>query len=428
MGQIPATYLIERLRLKIVEALVKHGLEHITVVLFDTHGESVGRGAHPGSLTARLSYLSPPQARRAFADRGIATQEESAFQGGDGYLLFATPELALATIARIAEHAFPMALPSGDPIYDEVDFTADFFASARTAMQELVEDPGYAALLGAFGPALLDPTGSRPSARQSDGMGGPVSIRHPRELRAIPNNAILQQLGWMANTLHGLGTGAARNPPVFAELREQSERFSRALDLAGHALAHSDLDVLRAVVATLDPGMWLDRAGQARIAGRREQLVSVARALERAGLGAPVYAMFRRIQADHVALRANWPDAPVMSARHAVLHALRLALVHRIWLLETAIPDFSPRFGVTRIALEQRILRLDIAEAMKLLAQIFPAAPDPAADRDYAEPRGPRAHSAYAREHSDIFIPMQKLFDLVREIGTAITHEVGAFG
>ncbi len=428
VGQIPATYLIERLRLKIVEALVKHGLEHITVVLFDTHGESVGRGAHPGSLTARLSYLSPPQARRAFADRGIATQEESAFQGGDGYLLFATPELALATIARIAEHAFPMALPSGDPIYDEVDFTADFFASARTAMQELVEDPGYAALLGAFGPALLDPTGSRPSARQSDGMGGPVSIRHPRELRAIPNNAILQQLGWMANTLHGLGTGAARNPPVFAELREQSERFSRALDLAGHALAHSDLDVLRAVVATLDPGMWLDRAGQARIAGRREQLVSVARALERAGLGAPVYAMFRRIQADHVALRANWPDAPVMSARHAVLHALRLALVHRIWLLETAIPDFSPRFGVTRIALEQRILRLDIAEAMKLLAQIFPAAPDPAADRDYAEPRGPRAHSAYAREHSDIFIPMQKLFDLVREIGTAITHEVGAFG
>jgi phosphoenolpyruvate carboxylase len=111
-----------------------------------------------------------------------------------------------------------------------------------------------------------------------------------------------------------------------------------------------------------------------------------------------------------------------------VLHALRLALVHRIWLLETAIPDFSPRFGVTRIALEQRILRLDIAEAMQLLAQIFPAAPDPAADRDYAEPRGPRSETAYAREHSEIFIPIKRLFDLVREIGTAITHEVGAFG
>jgi phosphoenolpyruvate carboxylase len=259
-------------------------------------------------------------------------------------------------------------------------------------------------------------------------MGGPATIRHPRELRAIPNNAILQQLGWMANTLQGLGTGAARNPPAFAELCEASPRFRLALDLAGHALAQSDLEVLRAITATLDPGTWLDRAGHARIAGRREQLVSVARALERLGLGAEVQAMFRRVQADHVSLRAHWPDAPVMAVRTAVLHALRLALVHRIWLLATMIPDFSPRFGVTRQALEARILRLDIPQALSLLAEVFPAAPDPAADRDYAEPQGPRIGTAYAREHVEIFTPMQRLFDLIREIGTGITHEVGAFG
>ncbi len=428
VGQLAASYLIERLRLKVVDALVRHGLEHVEVVLFDTHGESVGRGAHPGSLVERLAYLSPPQSRAAFSAAGIAAREESAFQGGDGYLFFATPELALATVARIAGHAFPQTADSADPIYDEPDFAADFFGTARASMQDLVEDPGYAALLGAFGPALLYPTGSRPAARQADGMGGPASIRHPRELRAIPNNAILQQLGWMANTLQGLGTGAARNPPAFAEMRAASPRFRRALDLAGHALAHSDLEVLRAVVATLDPGTWLDRAGHARLAGRREQLVSVARGLERLGLGAPVQAMFRRIQADHVALQALWPDAPVMGVRAAVLHALRLALVHRIWLLETAIPDFSPRFGVTRAALEARILRLDIPQAIALLSEVFPAAPDPAVDRDYGEPRGPRTEAAYAREHAEIFDPMLRLFALVREIGTAITHEVGAFG
>jgi phosphoenolpyruvate carboxylase len=428
VGQLAASYLIERLRLKIVDALVRHGLEHIEVVLFDTHGESVGRGAHPRSMLDRLAYLSPPLSQAAFAGRHIATREESAFQGGDGYLFFATPELALATVARIAEHVFPAGVPPADPIYEEADFAADFFGTARASMQELVEDPGYAALLGAFGPALLDPTGSRPAARQMDGMGGPATIRHPRELRAIPNNAILQQLGWMANTLQGLGTGAARNPPAFAELCEASPRFRLALDLAGHALAQSDLEVLRAITATLDPGTWLDRAGHARIAGRREQLVSVARALERLGLGAEVQAMFRRVQADHVSLRAHWPDAPVMAVRTAVLHALRLALVHRIWLLATMIPDFSPRFGVTRQALEARILRLDIPQALSLLAEVFPAAPDPAADRDYAEPQGPRIGTAYAREHVEIFTPMQRLFDLIREIGTGITHEVGAFG
>jgi phosphoenolpyruvate carboxylase len=36
--------------------------------------------------------------------------------------------------------------------------------------------------------------------------------------------------------------------------------------------------------------------------------------------------------------------------------------------------------------------------------------------------------SSYAREHSEIFAPMRAHFDLVREIATAITHEVGAFG
>ncbi len=28
-------------------------------MIFDTHGESVGRGAHPGSLADRLAYLDP---------------------------------------------------------------------------------------------------------------------------------------------------------------------------------------------------------------------------------------------------------------------------------------------------------------------------------------------------------------------------------
>ena len=111
-----------------------------------------------------------------------------------------------------------------------------------------------------------------------------------------------------------------------------------------------------------------------------------------------------------------------------LLHALRLALIHRIWLLATEIPDFSPRHGVTRPALEAAILRLDIEPALKLLAEIFPAAPDAAADRDYGEPRAPRATAAYAREHDEIFAPMRRLFAMVREIATAVTHEVGAFG
>ena len=429
VGQLAASYLIERLRLKIADTLARFGVSGVEVVLFDTHGESVGRGGHPGSLNDRLKYLSPTASRQAMNKAGLAVREESAFQGGDGYLLFGTPDLALATVARIAEHTFhPAAGPIEDPVYADPDFVADFFATVQAGMTQLVEDQGYAALLGAFGPALIDPTGSRPAARQSDGVAAAARIRHPRELRAIPNNAILQQIGWCANTVQGLGAAAARHPETFTEMLAGSRRFHRALDLAAHALAHSDLDVLRAVISTLDPRSWLDRAANTRRPGRRTALVAVARALERLDVWAVVQSMFRRIQADHLALRVAWPEAPRMPAREVLLHALRLALIQKIWLLATETPDFSPRHNVTRAMLDAAFLRLDVERALALLGEIFPASPDPAVEADYAEPRAPRATEAYRREHEEIFDPIRRLFALVREIATAITHEVGAFG
>ena len=429
VGQLAASYLIERLRLKIGQTLAHHGISDVEVLLFDTHGESIGRGAHPGSLADRLKYLSPTASRQALNRAGLRVREESAFQGGDGYLLFGTPELALATITRIAEQTYhPAAGPIEDPVYANPDFAADFFGTVRASMQGLIDDAGYAALLGAFGPALLDRTGSRPSAREADGMVRAARIRHPRELRAIPNNAILQQLGWCANTLQGIGAAAARHPELFTELRQNSRRFRRAMDLATHALAHSDIDVLRAVVATLDPGTWLDRAAHARDTEGHAAMVAVARALERLDIWASAQSMFRRVHADHIALRDVWPEAPAMATREVLLHALRLALIHRIWLLSTQISDFSPRHGVTRQVLEAAILRLEIEPALEVLAQIFPAAPDQAMEFDYAEPTAPRGVAAYEREHAEIFAPMQALFRLVREIATAITHEVGAFG
>jgi phosphoenolpyruvate carboxylase len=138
--------------------------------------------------------------------------------------------------------------------------------------------------------------------------------------------------------------------------------------------------------------------------------------------------MFRRVQADHLALQAAWPDRPRMAKREVLLHALRLALIQRIWLLATQIPDFSPRHGVTRQGLEAALLRLDVPNALRLLGETFPTAPDASAEHDYGEPSGPRSVGSYIREHIEIFAPMQELFEIVREVATAVTHEIGAFG
>ncbi|MCQ8241371.1 phosphoenolpyruvate carboxylase [Rhizosaccharibacter radicis] len=428
VGQLAATYLIERLRLKVADILKRRGLTDIEVILFDTHGESIGRGAHPFSLADRLDYLSPPQSRRAFAEAGIMCREESAFQGGDGYLLFGTSALADATIGTIAEHVFAPVVAEGDPIYDEPDFSADFFSTIALGMSGLVEDPGYAALLGAFGPALIDRTGSRPASRQSDSTGAAARIRHPRELRAIPNNAILQQLGWCANTIQGLGLAAARHPETFEAFLGKSPRFRRALDFAAHALAHSDRDVLRALVLTLDPGVWQDRAAHENDPGRRDALVALVSGLERLDLWANTQSMFRRIQADHLALRVAWPDAPRMRLEEVVLHALRIALIERIWLLSTRIPYFSPRHGFTREALDDLVLRLEIPDVLVHLREVFPHEEDEGTQLDFREPHGPRTDTAYTREKQQIFEPMERLFALLREISIAVMHDVGAFG
>ncbi|MCR0984567.1 phosphoenolpyruvate carboxylase [Roseomonas populi] len=428
VGQPAASHLIERLKLRVAGLLERHGLSDLEVVMFDTHGEGLGRGGHPDGLAARFEYLDPPAVRSALAAARIPLRLETSFQGGDGYQLFGTPALAHATVARIAEHAFaaPPAEVS-DPVYVEAGFAADLFAGMRGAMAALVEDPGYAGLLGGFGPALLDRTGSRPAARQSD-TGGPATIRHPRELRAIPNNAVLQQLGFLANLTQGLGAGASREPEGFAELVRKSPRFAGAMAFARAGLSLSDPDVLRAYVATLDPGMWLDRAANARRPANAAVLTAVAAALEDFGLGDPVRRTFRRLLADDTALRGAWPtEAPLMSDRLFAVHAVRLLLIHRIWMRAVNMPEFSPRHGVTRDGLLRRLLRLDVEEAAKLLDEVFPAHEPPSAALDYGEPPAPR-HGGYGREHAELMEPLREMFAMVREATAVVSLECGAFG
>jgi phosphoenolpyruvate carboxylase len=446
VGQLAASFWIERLRLRITELMVQNDLTGIELAIFDTHGESIGRGAHPTSLRDRLAYLAPEDARRRNRAAGIRVRLESSFQGSDGYLMFGSGALAKATVERVAEHVFALdvadedafadyvlsdagagADETDDPIYAETDFAAEFFTVVRQDMESLVDDRGYAALLGTFGPSLLDRTGSRPVARQTDG-GGPAMITHPRQMRAIPNNAILHQLGYLANSLHGLGRAAGRAPDLFRDMRRDSVRFSRAFRLVQRAASVSDLDVLRAYVDTLDPAIWLERARRTQRDTRRDELVVIATALDRLRLAPDLRRLFGRFTCDWLSLQAAAPDLGTMSVRLTLLHAIRLALIHRIWFLAVHIPGFRPQAGVTREQLIERFLRLDIDGCLTLLEEIFPITPDPTLGLNFGEPAGPRDVGTYTTEHTELFEPIRRCFARVRELSGMIQHEVGAFG
>ncbi|MBS1066996.1 phosphoenolpyruvate carboxylase [Gluconobacter cerinus] len=427
VGQLAATNLVERLRMRTLDLLKEHDLEDVALTLFDTHGESIGRGAHPFSLRQRLDYFSPARTRIAFQNAGVGCRVETAFQGGDGYTLFGTGSIAASTIATLAEHVAHVPTSVNDPVYERPDFAADFFSTIALDMGALVNDPGYAALLSAFGPSLIDKTGSRPSARQSD-AATVTRITHPSQLRAIPNNAILQQLGWWANVLHGLGSAAQRHPETFEQFVTSSPRFREAMDFARQALAHSDLEVLRATIRQLDPGTWLDRASKAQDEEERQNFLTISHGLEVLRFWTSAPAMFRRIQTDHIALRAAWPDAPHMEPREKLLHAIRFALIDRLWVLSTRIPYFGPRNSLTRDSITNLILCLDIPRSLHLLDDLFPVSGPSVANLDFGEPGDAGEESGFAREHREIFQPLERSFNLLREIGVAIMHTNRAFG
>jgi len=433
IGQMAATFRIEGLRLRIAKLLEHHGLSHLDVILFNTHGDSIGRGGHPITLADRLRYAAPPKSRAEFEQRGHRVKEEISFQGGDGYLPFLTRVGATASMREILAFAFDVSDESGsDPIYAAPDYAAEFFATVQQEFSSLVDDPDYAALLGMFGSNLLYRTGSRAVAREAEEWGVPSKIEHPSQLRAIPNNAILQQLGYLATALHGVGRAASKDPEMFNLMRARSPRFRRAMQMVAAALDRSDLHVLRAYASTISPAMWLNGAARSRRPARVRALRELARITGDLERYDRLARLMRRLQADHLWLAEEMEaSANASRQRLTLLHGIRVAVIQRICLLATEIPIFRPRLGVTRDDIIARILELEVPNAVERLRMIFPHQERSQTARDdFGEKSEYRTEPSlsYAVEDDSLFNPMLKLYEMARRIGTAITYEIGAVG
>jgi phosphoenolpyruvate carboxylase len=428
IGQMAATFRIERLRLRLAELMQREGLADLEIVLFNTHGESMGRGGHPGSLQDRLAYVAPAQSRHEFAKRGIKVREEDSFQGGDGYLPFFTLPAARATVRGLLAFAFAEIAETDDPIYVRPDYASDFFATVQQGFGALAQDRDYATLLSLFGIRVLNKTGSRPEQRQSEGSATVRTFAHVSELRAIPNNAILQGLGDLANTTFGVARAAAKDPETFAAMMQGSARFRRALELARTAALLGDLPATRAYAATVNPSLWLDRRAGAPVAEAPllETLTSLA---ERAGLTGGLSRTLRKLRAEP-AFPLSLEDAPRRD-RMRLLHALRIALIQAVALLAARLPPFTPFQGITLEDVQGQLLRLEVKSAVETLKARFPAHQDQRiAAGDFSEipTYDPGETEGYAREHAALFDPLLRLHALILQTTTALDHEIGACG
>lgn len=445
MGQSAAAVAIEKIRLAMAQVMRRHDLTDLELTIFDTHGESIGRGAHPSSFADRLRYYDTPESRRRFAPAGLALRQETSFQGGDGYLYFLTSRSALAVTTRIVEHCLGEQQETDDPFYVQSDYVDEFFAAVQSFNREVIDDPSYAAFLGAYGINMLFPTGSRALRRQHDGAGPRLALEHPSQLRAIPHNSILQQLGTLANTIGGVGQAVAKDPERFQTLYHESPRFRRLMSMVEHAFKFTDLDVVKAYADLFDPEPWLRQAAAAKEQSEQEELRAVADYLEHIDLHDRLARIHRVFHRDYMDLaralrehRRQTRDAglqPIAVAPETrdnlhMLHALRLALMQRLMRLATRVPDFSDRHSTTHDTLIVRLMHLEVEPALQLLSEIFPVTEESGPELDFGEPATYQSAGgqSYLAEHVTIFRPIAADFELIRLISSGIVYHVGAVG
>lgn len=444
IGQVPACGSIERLKERIVRRLGEMGLPGVDLLFFDTHGESVGRGGHPDGFTARMDYIAPPALRRLAAEYGVRMVQESSYQGGDGYLPFLHPDMALASLTRVMTHWIAPHDPAHpDPYYDERDAITEFLTMVKQFQAALIDDPDYGALLSVFGPALMRPAGSRATKRQYEGPGSQTRLWDARAFRAIPHNAILAQMGALVNATCGLGTAISEDPALFRRMMGNSKRFQSlaAIPLRGRIL--SDPGILQAYILTLDPGLWLARQESCACSdsGQADRHAAVAAHLETHSPFVGLHRIFRIIQADFnalaPALNQARPNSEEIEAQDketqtnlAILHAIRIALIQRIFAMAMDIPDYSRMHDIPREDLIQHVFRLDIPMVMCELDEIFPLQPRKEIRVDYGEPSewSGEGKESYALEHARTFQPIARMYEMILNTSAGIIQNIGFVG
>ena len=438
IGQIPASLAVERTRIKLSELLVKRGLGDVELVIFDTHGESIGRGSHPLSFSDRLDYTYPPACKIAFKNAGIRVKQEVSFQGGDGYIYFSNPDLAFSTLCRLLEHKLchkPYGIDeeaTSDLFYKNNSYSLDFFLSVKGFNERLMDNPDYAVTLDLFGLNLLYPTGSRNMKRQN-ASGGQVHLEHPSQVRAIPHNAILQQLGYFSNTISGLGEAITKDQDGFDEMLDKSDRFRRLISMAVYARHLSDLDRLHGYISIFDPTIWMRRLTVEGNPERVEQMQNLTTILRKASKHEKLNRVYQIFLDDTVYLdkalfqmkaKIFLPEyAKDSSPDIAILHGVRIALIHEIFLLISRMPRFtSPTRSADDVIDE--LLHLNIKHGVDTLRLEFPISESTYDPSVFGETATYRMDSdqGYEREHRELFDPIENLYEEVCNVGTAITH------
>nr|WP_255406090.1 phosphoenolpyruvate carboxylase [Novosphingobium sp. CF614] len=439
VGQIPAALAIERLQGRLAETMAANGLVDVAALIFNTGGESMGRGCHPSSIDDRFDWQLSPWTRRRFLRAGIRLEPEVSFQGGDGYLWFGSDELALATLTRMAEKPLWGADTKAptDIFYRRTDLSLDFYRAIRRIQHAHLESATYSRAITAFGLGLLNDTGSRKSRRQSDlAADRTMSLR---QIRAIPHNAILQQLGYPVNVIAGVGTASDGNREEIADMLRASARGGQLIRLVRAANALASIKTVAAYGELFNSAYWASRPYRGDEQHISEACLKLAEYLTKDDRAGVFRRLASRLRVDamklHKLLDLLPDETPLADREHTrrslgVLHSLRIALFKHMFLRTVMVPPFSRANDISRDDVVEMVFTLRVDEGLAQLRRAFPVHFPSIGDFSVAEPSDyPDSRATgYAQIHKDYIDPIARSHALGLRITTALANEFGAHG
>jgi phosphoenolpyruvate carboxylase len=260
-----------------------------------------------------------------------------------------------------------------------------------------------------------------------------------RQIRAIPHNAILQQLGYPVNVIAGIGSAAEGNYEELAELLGESERGRQLVRLVRAAEALGSIKTVAAYGELFNSAYWASRPYR----GTEGELSAPCEALAECLVKDDRVGVFRRLASrlriDALKLHrllALLPDEQPLENRETVrrmigaLQALRLALLQHMFLRAVSVPAFSRANDISRDDVLEMVFTLRIDEAVEQLRRAFPTEFARLSDFAVTEPSDypERTDEGYEVLRREFIDPIERAYALSLRIATAIANLFGAHG
>ena len=202
----------------------------------------------------------------------------------------------------------------------------------------------------------------------------------PSKIRAIPHNAILQQLGFLAVVISGMGTAAHIDKERFIEMYSLSPRLQQCLS---HILEAKQLGSLNTVLAygrLLDNGFWIDKAYHGSQPANQRAFRQIANHLRKRTSAVSVRQTVWKLREDLIDLYRLTDQLETGSVRTTghdrsvldVLQAVRIAAITDTLVRSFQVPRFTESNRYSQTDLYEAALSLDFGLITTIVSEEFP--------------------------------------------------------